>query len=120
MSWTSNRAVLLGDAAFATFGVGTTLAIQSAYFLAGELGKMENSEDIPATLQRYEEVFRVIQSNDEDLPKGFPHIAFPQTAWGLRVRDSIAWAIGKSKVYKLLPSDKPDASRLPAYEWVGV
>jgi 2-polyprenyl-6-methoxyphenol hydroxylase-like FAD-dependent oxidoreductase len=118
-SWTNNRAVLLGDAAFATFGVGTTLAIQSAYFLAGELGKMESSEDIPATLERYEEVFRAIQSKDADLPPGFPQIAFPQTAWGLRVRDSIAWAVGNSKVYKLLPSDKPDATKLPAYEWVG-
>jgi hypothetical protein len=64
-------------------------------------------------------VFRVIQKKDEDLPPGFPQIASPQTAWGLRVRDGLAWAIGKSKVYKLLPSDKPDATKLPAYEWVG-
>jgi 2-polyprenyl-6-methoxyphenol hydroxylase-like FAD-dependent oxidoreductase len=117
--WTQNRAVLLGDAAFATFGVGTTLAIESAYFLAGELGKVQSTDDIPGALKRYEEVFRVIQKKDEDLPPGFPQIAFPQTAWGLRVRDGLAWAIGKSKVYKLLPSDKPDATKLPAYGWIG-
>jgi 2-polyprenyl-6-methoxyphenol hydroxylase-like FAD-dependent oxidoreductase len=117
--WTQNRAVLLGDAAFATFGVGTTLAIESAYFLAGELSKVQSSDDIPSALKRYEEVFRAIQSKDADLPRGFPQIAFPQTAWGLKVRDSIAWVVSKSKAYKLLPADKPDDSKLPAYEWVG-
>ncbi|EOA90619.1 hypothetical protein ACJQWK_11526 [Exserohilum turcicum] len=56
-TWTNHRAVLLGDAAHATFGVGTTLAVQGAYFLAGELSKIHSSNDIPAALNRYEEAF---------------------------------------------------------------
>jgi 2-polyprenyl-6-methoxyphenol hydroxylase-like FAD-dependent oxidoreductase len=119
-TWTNNRAVLLGDAAHATFGVGTTLAVEGAYFLAGELGKMQSSENIPAALKRYEETFRKIQEKDQDLPPGFPQIAFPQTAWGLKVRDTLAWAVWKSKAYKLLPNDKPDESKLPPYGWDAV
>ncbi|CAG5155359.1 uncharacterized protein ALTATR162_LOCUS3622 [Alternaria atra] len=121
-TWTNNRAVLLGDAAHATFGVGTTLAVEGAYFLAGELGKMQSSDDVPAALKSFEEAFRKIQGKDEDLPPGFPQIAFPQTAWGIKVRDSLAWTIWKTKAYKLLPNDRdqPDESTLPAYEWVTV
>jgi hypothetical protein len=121
-TWTNNRAVLLGDAAHATFGDGTTLAVEGAYFLAGELGKMQSSDDVPAALKSFEEAFRKIQGKDEDLPPGFPQIAFPQTAWGIKVRDSLAWTIWKTKAYKLLPNDRdqPDESTLPAYEWVTV
>jgi 2-polyprenyl-6-methoxyphenol hydroxylase-like FAD-dependent oxidoreductase len=119
-AWTNNRAVLLGDAAFATFGVGTSLAISSAFYLAGELGKITNTEDIPAALKRYEEVFRAVEGADEDLPWGYPQVAFPQSRWGIRVRDGVAWAVAKTKAYKLLPSDKADASKLPAYEWTDV
>jgi 2-polyprenyl-6-methoxyphenol hydroxylase-like FAD-dependent oxidoreductase len=121
-TWTNNRAVLIGDAAHATFGVGTTLAVEGAYFLAGELGKIQSSDDIPAALKRFEETFRKIQGKNEDLPPGFPQLAFPQTAWGIKVRDSLAWAFWKSKAYKLIPTgrDNPDNSKLPAYEWVTV
>lgn len=119
-TWTNHRAVLLGDAAHATFGVGTTLAVEGAYFLAGELSKINSSDDIPTALKRYEEEFRKVQKGDEELPPMFPQFAWPQTAWGIWVRDRLAWAVQKSKVYKLLPSDKPDESKLPPYEWVGV
>lgn len=119
-TWTSNRAVLLGDAAHATFGVGTTLAVEGAYLLAGELGKTKSSDDIPAALKRYEETYRKIQGQGAELPPGFPQFAFPQTAWAIRLRDALAWTICKTKAYKLLPDDKPDDSKLPPYEWVTV
>ncbi|EMD64269.1 hypothetical protein GGP41_006696 [Bipolaris sorokiniana] len=119
-TWTNHRAVLLGDAAHATFGSGTTLAVQGAYYLAGELGKVRRSEDVPDALKRYEKVFRPVQAVDGTLPPGFPQMAFPQTEWGLRLRDAIAWAVAKSKVYKLLPNDKPDESQLPVYEWTSI
>jgi 2-polyprenyl-6-methoxyphenol hydroxylase-like FAD-dependent oxidoreductase len=119
--WHNNRTVLLGDAAFATFGIGTSLAIESAYFLAGELSKIQSGEDVPQALAKYEEAFRKIQGKDEELPPGFPQIAFPSTSWGLRLRNTTLWLASKTKVYKLLPdNDSEDASVLPEYKWVGV
>lgn len=118
--WTSNRATLIGDAAHATFGVGTSLAIQGAYFLAGELSKIKSTNDVPQALKSYEEVFRKVQGKHEDLPPGFPQIAFPQTTWGLRLRDSALWFVAKTKAYNLLPDEAEDDTVLPEYEWVEV
>jgi 2-polyprenyl-6-methoxyphenol hydroxylase-like FAD-dependent oxidoreductase len=99
--WTNWRALVLGNAAWATFGVGTTLAIESAYFLAGELSKIQSSNDIPQALLRYEKSFRPLYATIEDHLPGFPQILFPQTTWGLRIRDSALWFFSKIKIYKL-------------------
>lgn len=119
-TWTNHRATLLGDAAHATFGVGTTLAVEGAYFLAGELSKIKSTDDVPGALKAYEKVFQAIVAKEGGLPPGFPQLAFPQTAWGIKVRDAIAWTVSRSGLYKLLPDDKPDESNLPLYEWVSV
>lgn len=119
--WHNNRSVLLGDAAFATFGIGTSLAIQSAYTLAGELSSITATEQVPAALARYEATFRKVTDVNEDLPPGFPQLAFPQSAWGIRIRDVAAWLVGKTKAYKLLPGeDRADKAKLPEYNWVDV
>ncbi|KAG4026668.1 hypothetical protein MFRU_038g00720 [Monilinia fructicola] len=117
--WTNGRAVVIGDAAMATFGVGTTLAIESAYILAGELSKIQNTEDIPKALQRYEEVFRPIYKKMESLPPGFPQLAMPQTRWAMWIRDSIIWTISKTKIHRLLSNDQGGSDhKLPEYEWI--
>lgn len=119
--WHNNRTVLLGDAAFATFGIGTSLAIQSAYTLAGELSKIKGTEQIPAALDSYEENFRKVAGVNEELPPGFPQFAFPQTTWGLRARDAVAWVVGKTGIHKLMPGDsKAGKEELTEYEWVDV
>lgn len=116
--WTHNRAVILGDAAWATFGVGTTLAIEGAYTLAGEIAKVRGTSDIPSALKKYEEVFRPLHVEKGDLPPGFPQIMFPQT-WGLQVRDSILWTVSKIGLHKLFMghSDKNVVFKLPEYNW---
>ncbi|KAF2024412.1 flavo protein monooxygenase [Setomelanomma holmii] len=116
-TWHAGRAVLLGDAAFATFGVGTSLAIHSAYTLASELAKIKSSDDIPRALDDYEKAFREIYKKSEDLPLGYPQIAFPQTSLGLKLRDSLAWLVSKTKVYKLLPEDDGMGSEVAEYPW---
>lgn len=116
--WTNGRALVLGDAAFATFGIGTSLAIESAYILAGELSKIQSSNDIPQAVERYEEVFRPLYATMEDIPPSFPQIAFPQTTWGLRLRDSALWFVSKTKMHKLLPSDSAIKWKMPSYDWV--
>ena len=99
--WTNGRAAVLGDAAWATFGVGTTLAIEGAYLLAGELSRIQSSNDIPQALERYEEVFRPLYAKMEDLPPGFPQFLFPQTTWGLRLCHSIFGVVGRTKIPRL-------------------
>jgi 2-polyprenyl-6-methoxyphenol hydroxylase-like FAD-dependent oxidoreductase len=116
--WHANRVVLLGDAAFATFGIGTSLAIKSAYYLAGELGKISSADGVPGAIGAYEKEFREIVTKLEDLPPGFPQIAFPQTKWGLKVRDAGVWFVSRTKLYKLLPNDdKEDERKLKEYDW---
>ncbi|OCT49714.1 putative monooxygenase [Cladophialophora carrionii] len=116
--WTNGRGVLLGDAAWATFGAGTTLAIGGAYILAGELSKIQSTKDVPRALERYEEVFRPIYAKMDDLIPGFPQVMFPQTAWGIGIRDAVLWFLGKTKVYKLLAMGQGVHWDLPSYDWV--
>jgi 2-polyprenyl-6-methoxyphenol hydroxylase-like FAD-dependent oxidoreductase len=118
--WTNGRTLVLGDAAWATFGIGTTLAIEGAYMLAGELSKIQSSDDIPQALERYEEVFRPLYAKMEELPPGFPQILCPQTAWGMRLRDSVLWFASKTKAHKLLPADPGVEWELPSYSWKDV
>jgi 2-polyprenyl-6-methoxyphenol hydroxylase-like FAD-dependent oxidoreductase len=119
-SWTSGRAVVLGDAAWATFGAGTSLAIEGAYVLAGELAKCRGSHDIPEALKRYEGVYRPIYTTMEDLLPGFPQAWFPQTEWGLWVRNALIWVVCKSRVYKMFHEDWAAKRELMEYEWVNV
>ncbi|ESZ98175.1 hypothetical protein SBOR_1444 [Sclerotinia borealis F-4128] len=85
---------------------GATSKIDGAYILAGEVSKIQSSHDIPKALQRYEEVFRPVYKKMGNLPWGFHQIAMPQTRWGMRVRDSIIWFVGKTKIHRLLSNDQ--------------
>jgi 2-polyprenyl-6-methoxyphenol hydroxylase-like FAD-dependent oxidoreductase len=118
--WTNSRALVIGDAAFATFGVGTTLAIESAYVLAGELSKIQSSEEVLQAVERYEEVFRPLYKKMEVLPRGFPQVAFPQTKWALGLRDSVLWGVSKTGLYKLFQGGEGQKWNLPEYEWADV
>jgi 2-polyprenyl-6-methoxyphenol hydroxylase-like FAD-dependent oxidoreductase len=116
--WTNNRCALLGDAAYATFGVATSLAIEGAYMLAGELSKINSSKDVPDALERYEQVFRSEVVDMGDVPSIFPQLAMPQTGWGLTIRNALIWTVCKSSIYKIF--QRPSASkntRLPSYDW---
>lgn len=118
--WTNGRAVVLGDAAWATFGVGTSLAIDGAYILAGELSKIQSKDDVPNALERYEDVFRPTYKKMEAILPGWPQIAFPQSAWGIRLIDSALWAFSKTRVYRLLQGDPREDFKLPSYDWVDI
>ena len=117
--WTNGRALVLGDAAFATPGVGTSLAIGGAYLLAGELSKVQSTNDVPQALENYEKVFRPICAKMDEIPPGFQQLAFPQTSWGLWLRDTVLWLVSASKIYKLLPGASSTDWKLPKYDWVG-
>jgi hypothetical protein len=88
--------------------------------LAGELSKIQSSNDVPQALGKFEKVFRPLYSKMEELPPGFPQIAIPQTAWGLRIRDSALWFVSKTKLYKIFQGDSGIDWKLPSYDWVGI
>jgi 2-polyprenyl-6-methoxyphenol hydroxylase-like FAD-dependent oxidoreductase len=70
--WTNGSALVLGDAAHATFGVGMDLAIEGAYLLAGDLSKVQSSSDVPQALEKFEKVFRPLYSKMGELLPAFP------------------------------------------------
>ena len=115
--WTANRALVIGDAATATFGIGTSLAIESAYVLAGELSKVTSTADVPRALEAYEQVFRQVYEKSEDDFTWFPQCAFPQSRWGLWLRDTFLWLVSRSKVYRWLPDDDKIDWKVPDYDW---
>lgn len=122
--WTNHHALAIGDAAFATFGVGTSLAILSAYVLAGELSKISSSSSpttaIPLALQSYEAAFRPLVDEIGNLIPGYPQIICPQSRWALGLRNLIVWISSKTGLFKTAAADSKTKWKLPEYEWVGL
>jgi len=119
----SKRVVLVGDAGYATPGIGTSFAIIGGYVLAGELlrSRIDSQEfgDMSEALKRYEEIM---------LPfvKGFrqdnsvPQLLNPQTWWGLGIRNALLSVVGtlrldRAAMWAFGGSDKNPA--IPEYPW---
>ena len=92
------RVVLLGDAGYATPGIGTSLAIIGGYVLAGEL--LNHPKDISTALKGYEEILqpfvRSQQGNDNAM-----QLLNPQTWWGIRIRNAILGFVTWAKLDRL-------------------
>lgn len=120
--WAKGRCVTLGDAAFATMGVGTSLAMTGAYCIAGELSKIESSDGVPQALQSYEALFRPFTANFEGQPpRFFPQWANPQTAWGQWILHTIAGFFAFLQVQRLATwlggGDDSKGWKIPEYGW---
>jgi 2-polyprenyl-6-methoxyphenol hydroxylase-like FAD-dependent oxidoreductase len=119
--WTKGRCAILGDAAFATMGIGTSLAMVGAYTMAGELSKITSSEEVPAALQNYEKVYRPFTSKFEKAPAGFPQLANPQTGLGVSVMHTILKTVTWTGLDKLLlwffGGEDRHGWTLPDYGW---
>lgn len=118
--WTNGRAVAIGDAAHATFGIGTSLAIEGAYFLAGAISKMESSEQVQEALLDFEETYRTHYGPQDNTLPGYPQLFFPQTNWALFMQRAFLWFVSTTKIYKLLPRDQTATFSIPTYEWTKV
>ncbi|KAF2450018.1 FAD/NAD(P)-binding domain-containing protein [Karstenula rhodostoma CBS 690.94] len=119
--WARGRCVTLGDAAFATMGIGTSLAMAGAYCIAGELSKITSSDQVPQALQSYESVYRpFVETKNMDFPLG-PQIANPQSAWGNWIFHTILWLLGTLRVQALASwafgGDDSGGWKLPEYGW---
>jgi 2-polyprenyl-6-methoxyphenol hydroxylase-like FAD-dependent oxidoreductase len=115
----------IGDAGFATPGAGTSLAIESAFYLAGELSKVETFEEIPVALERYEKILRPLVEPNQNLPLGAPQILNPQTSWGISLLNTVLWGLYRTSAYKLFGGfgGATGAGKdwiLPDYAWVGL
>lgn len=67
--------------------MGTTLALNGAYNLAGALTRHPN--DHTAAFAEYEEKMRPIVTRAQKLAPGFPHVLSPETAWGIWMLNTI-------------------------------
>ncbi|KAF2434102.1 FAD/NAD(P)-binding domain-containing protein [Tothia fuscella] len=94
----NGRVALVGDAGNATPGEGTSLAIRGAYILAGEISKIQSSNEIPAALESYEKIIRPVVKEAQQLPSVFPQLANPQTAWGLSLLNTVIWTAYKTRL----------------------
>jgi 2-polyprenyl-6-methoxyphenol hydroxylase-like FAD-dependent oxidoreductase len=121
--YTKGHCVILGDAAFATMGIGTSLAMIGAYCIAGELSKIESASQVPDALQKYEDLVRpYIEKTQNPLGAGVGmQIANPQTRWGVWAFQMVLKIIVVLKVPQLLMrffgGDEKEAWKLPEYGW---
>lgn len=92
------RVVLLGDAGYATPGLGTSLAIIGGYVLAGEL--LSHPRDVETALERYEEILLPFAKNSQS---GYNPMQLlnPQTLWGIRIRNAILFFVTWTKLDRL-------------------
>ncbi|KAJ4982969.1 oxidoreductase [Stagonosporopsis vannaccii] len=118
--WVRGHCVILGDAAFATMGIGTSLAMTGAYCVAGELSKIESADQVPDALRNYENLFRPYVAKHQGPGPGM-QIANPQTAWGVWLFQTVAKVVAFLRLPQLLMGffggDGKEAWNLPEYGW---
>jgi 2-polyprenyl-6-methoxyphenol hydroxylase-like FAD-dependent oxidoreductase len=118
--WTRGRCTLLGDSAYCTMGMGTSLAIIGAYVIAGELAKAGsyNSSEITAALKRYDEVFRPFVHECQRLPPGVFQMVNPQTKLGIGIRNTVLRLAYWTGLGKLLQGLGEEGKwKLPNHGW---
>lgn len=114
------RVVLLGDAGYATPGIGTSLAIIGGYVLAGEL--LKHPGDVASALKGYEDI---MLPHVNSLPGADNAMQWfnPQTWWGIRIRDAVFWFVTSLKLDKLAVvvgsafGFTEKKVRMPEYPW---
>jgi 2-polyprenyl-6-methoxyphenol hydroxylase-like FAD-dependent oxidoreductase len=93
--WHRGRVALVGDAAFCPSllaGEGSSLAIASAYLLAGELGAAGG--DFRAAYSSYQARFKPLIERKQQLAARFSHQFVPRTRLGLLVRNVASRLLG--------------------------
>lgn len=121
--WTTPRCAMIGDAAFAMMGFGTSFAMIAAYTLSGELSKLtsNDSADISTALKKHEEVLRPLVAKYEKPPPFFPQTFNPQTKWGLTaLRTTMRLAFGlkiPQLAIWLMSGEERSGWKLPEYGW---
>lgn len=80
--------------------MGTTLALDGAYNLAGALTRYPN--DPVAAFDEYEADMRPVVARAQKLFPGMPHIFAPQTEWGVWTLNAIVYLMQISGLPKIM------------------
>ncbi|KAH7089778.1 hypothetical protein FB567DRAFT_309676 [Paraphoma chrysanthemicola] len=119
--WAKGRCVTLGDAAFATMGIGTSLAMTGAYCISGELAKIESSSQVGDALSKYEACFRPYVEKNQGMNFGGMQLANPQTKLGLWVFHTVMRVVTALRIPQMLMwcfgGDSEETWKLPEYGW---
>ncbi|KAK6499854.1 hypothetical protein TWF481_010211 [Arthrobotrys musiformis] len=81
--WSTGRIICLGDTAYAPTpftGMGTPLAMNGAYVLAGELSKLKDGEHPSKAFDSYETIYRPFVEKTQYIPSYLPWILHPDSA----------------------------------------
>jgi len=124
-AWSKGRVVLLGDAGYCASpfsGMGTTLALNGAYNLAGAILQhtSDGSFDYTSASAQYETKTRPLVERAQKLPPGVPHLIHPETAWGVWVLHLICFAIQWSHIGYLLAAFAGPPARATLVEEYGI
>lgn len=96
--------------------MGTTLALNGAYNLAGAL--VHNQSDHTAAFMEYEQKMRPIVDRAQRLAPGMPRMINPETVWGVWILHAIMYILGRSGLINLLVKFVgPPANNVPVEEY---
>jgi 2-polyprenyl-6-methoxyphenol hydroxylase-like FAD-dependent oxidoreductase len=116
------RVVLLGDAGYATPGIGTSLAIIGAHILAGEL--LSHDLDVAAATKAYEDLMLPFAKSEQgNIGDYAMQMLNPQSEWGLWVRNTILWAVTAAKIDRVVVwvagklGMQESKVKIPVYPW---
>jgi 2-polyprenyl-6-methoxyphenol hydroxylase-like FAD-dependent oxidoreductase len=80
--------------------MGTTLGLNGAYILAGEL--LRHPNDLSIAFAKYEEKMRPLVDRAQKLAPGMPHAMHPKTSWGVWTMNYLVFLLCWTKVVNLL------------------
>ena len=96
--------------------MGTTLALNGAYNLAGAL--VRHPDDHTAAFAEYEEKMRPLVDAAQKLAPGMPYMMNPETEWGVWALNAISGFISWTGIMKILFRLKgPPANAVPVEEY---
>jgi 2-polyprenyl-6-methoxyphenol hydroxylase-like FAD-dependent oxidoreductase len=106
-------------------GMGTTLALNGAYNLAGAISQHMMSDgsgslDYTSAFAQYEGKMRPLVERAQKLPPGMPHLFHPDTAWGVWVLHLFCFAVQWSGLGLLLASLAGPPARATVVEEYGI
>lgn len=99
--WSAGRFAMVGDAAYCPApisGKGSTLAMVGGYILAGELSRHDQYRD---GFEAYESLMRPYVESVQNLPPGVPRLAYPKTAIGVSIVNTVMGIIASEPVQKV-------------------
>lgn len=94
-------------------GMGTTLALNGAHVLAGNLLQHMSRDhlDYISAFAQYENKMRPLVERAQKLPPGIPHIIHPETEWGLWILRTLSFVINRSGIGYVLAMLKGPPAR---------